>query len=370
MRILLSGGGTAGHVNPAIAIAEIVKAHDPHAAIAFVGTPHGMENRLVRDAGYPIYHVNVHGFSRSLSLRNLGALWLAAVSPLRAKEILREFHPDIVVGTGGYVSWPILRAAAGHGIKTAVHESNAIPGMAVRRLAPLVDEVWLNFLEASQHLPQNSSHFFNVGNPIRAGFQTTSRREARHELGLSEGDFLLLSFGGSLGAEEINRAVLSLAKQLLPAVPRLRMVHAAGRGHYESVRNEATRQRIPERLTILPYIDKMAVYMGAADAVISRAGAMTLSELSLCGKCAILIPSPHVTGNHQYKNAAVFRDARAAALIEESALRKGELTAEVKKLLRDPGLRQTRERAIRRFAKGDAGELILERILFLLKSKK
>ncbi len=369
MRILLSGGGTAGHVNPAIAIAETVKRQDPHAAIAFVGTPSGMENRLVAETGYPMYHVNVRGFRRSLSPRNIAALWLAAVSPLRADRILTEFRPDAVIGTGGYVSWPILRAAAKRGIPTAVHESNAIPGMAVRRLAPVLNEIWLNFSEAEKNLPKNNSVISSVGNPIREGFRMVSRKDARQKLGLSERELFLLSFGGSLGAEAINRAVLSTARELLPCHSSLRMIHAAGRGHYQEIKAEADGIGSP-RLTVLPYIENMPLYMGAADIVISRAGAMTLSELALAEKCAILIPSPHVTGDHQYKNAAVFANARAASLIEERELASGVLCGEVARLLRDPALRHAREKEIRRFARADANERILERLLLMIQKNK
>ena len=366
MRIILSGGGTAGHITPAIAIAETVRAYDKHAEITFVGTPTGMENELVTNAGYPIRHVNVRGFSRTPTLRNIGALYLALVSPWHAERLLSALRADAVIGTGGYASWPILRAAAHKGIPCAVHESNAIPGMTVRRLAPYVDEVWLNFKDASRYLPKNTSRFLETGNPIRQGFRTVSRYDARKKLGLGERDFLLLSFGGSLGAERINEAVLALGNDLLPRFPNLFLVHGTGKRYYNAIQTVLGKQRHP-RMSLLPYIEDMPLYMGAADTVICRAGAMTLSELSLCGKSAILIPSPNVTDNHQHKNAALLADAGAAALVEESALSEGRLASEVEALIKSPSLCADRERAIRRFAHPDANQRILTRILALTK---
>jgi UDP-N-acetylglucosamine--N-acetylmuramyl-(pentapeptide) pyrophosphoryl-undecaprenol N-acetylglucosamine transferase len=153
MRLLLTGGGTAGHINPAIAIADTVKRKLPHACIAFVGTPNGMEKRLVEEAGYPMYPIRMQGFTRTLSLHNIRTAYLALTSPRAAKKILEEFSPSLVIGTGGYVSWPLLRAAASVGIPTALHESNALPGLTTRRLAPYMDALWLNFCETAAHWP-------------------------------------------------------------------------------------------------------------------------------------------------------------------------------------------------------------------------
>ncbi len=368
MRIILSGGGTAGHITPAIAIAETILAYDKKAEITFVGTPHGMENELVGRAGYPMRHVNVRGFSRSLSIRNIGALYLALISPICAERILSELCPDAVIGTGGYASWPILRAAGSKGIPCAVHESNAVPGMTVRRLSPIVSEVWLNFKEASDHLPKNSSRFLETGNPIRQGFRTLSRREARKKLGLSESDFLLLSFGGSLGAARINEVIPKLGEGLFSRFSNVFLVHGTGKRHYEQMRRNIG-SSVHKHLTLMPYIEDMPLYMGAADTVICRAGAMTLSELSLCGKSAILIPSPNVTNNHQYKNAALLVKKGAASLIEESELSAARLADEITRLIEDPPLRLEREKRMRQLAHPDANQRILTRILNLVQNK-
>lgn len=366
MRILLTGGGTAGHINPAIAIADIIKKREPSAEVAFVGTPDGMEGRLVKEAGYPMYTVRVQGFRRSLSPQNIRAAWLAATSPRAAKKILEEFRPSLVIGTGGYVSWPLLRAAAKVGIPTALHESNAIPGLTTRKLAPYMDALWLNFKETAKELPARCVSPIQTGNPLRQGFSAVSREAAREELGLREKDFLILSFGGSRGAELLNDAVLRFMQEDIPRHPRLYHVHATGEKHFE-----ACRQRLggaaAGRARILPYISKMEIYLPAADIVVCRAGAMTLSELALCGKCTILVPSPHVAKDHQRKNAAVFASSRAARIIEESDLPGDKLRNCIFELRNSPKTRIFMQNAIKKFAFPHANEAIYRQIQLLAK---
>ncbi|MBR2020572.1 MAG: glycosyltransferase, partial [Clostridia bacterium] len=206
MRVLLTGGGSAGHINPALAIAETVKQNDPNATIAFVGIRNGKEEDLVPREGYPLHYVESMGIRRSLSPKNIKALWLALTSPYskQTNRILDGFQPDIVIGTGGYACWPIMAAAARRGIPTAVHESNALPGLAVRQLQGRVDRIWINFSKTAELL-RKKEKTVQVGNPLRNGFGGLSKAEARKRLGISEDRFFILSFGGSLGAEEVNR---------------------------------------------------------------------------------------------------------------------------------------------------------------------
>ena len=366
MRVLLTGGGTAGHINPAIAIADIIKRNAPASAIAFVGTPKGMENKLVREAGYPLYHVNIKGISRKLSPANLHALWLAAVSPIRAKKILREFHPDIVIGTGGYVSWPILRAAALQGIKTVLHESNSSPGLAFLKLAPHMDGLWLNFKETEDLLPRGCVTPVHTGNPLRRRFASASKEVARRELGLSDEDVFLLSFGGSLGAEALNEAMLRVM-QKIDEIPHLYCVHACGERYFSQMRahfQDTTRAKLAS------YIQNMATYMSAADILVCRAGAMTISEAALCGKCVIFIPSPNVTANHQYKNAAILADAGAAMLVEEGDLPSDKLLFLIKSLVADKETREHYEKKIKSFAKMDTEHIIWREIQNLTQKTK
>ncbi len=365
MRVLLTGGGTAGHINPALAIAETIRQNDPEAVIEFVGIRDGKECDLVPREGYRLHFVRSMGIRRSLSLKNIKAIWLALTSPY-AKEtvgLLKDFQPDIVIGTGGYASWPLMAAAARMGIPTAVHESNALPGLAVKRLQKKVDRIWVNF-EATRDRLKSKKNSIKVGNPLRPGFGVLSRREARKKLGIGEDRILLLSFGGSLGAEYVNLAVIDLMKKVISRDPALIQVHASGKRDYEETRKNylAAGLANAENCKLVDYIYDMPTYMAAADIVISRAGAMTVSELSLMKKTCILIPSPYVADNHQYENAKTLVDASAAYLVEEAHLAGGELNVAVQRLLESPDERALLAYNIASFADPDANRLIWNEI--------
>ena len=219
MRVLMTGGGTGGHVNPALAIANTIKQNDPDAVIAYAGTKRGIENKLVPKAGYPMYHVEVRGIKRSLSPSNIKAAYLALTSPIKARKIIKEFKPDLVVGTGGYVSWPIVKAAASMGIPTALHESNAIAGVAVKMLQKSVDRIYLNFEKTGETLTCDRAKLMQVGNPVMGGFSSMSREEARKKLGIPDKyKYIILSYAGSMGAKKVNDAILCLMKEFT-AVP-------------------------------------------------------------------------------------------------------------------------------------------------------
>lgn len=371
MRVLMTGGGTGGHVNPALAIANTIKLNDPTAEIAFVGTSRGIENKLVPKAGYPLYHVEVRGFRRSLSPANLKAAWLAFISPIRAKKLLAEFRPDIVIGTGGYACWPVLVAAARMGVPCAVHESNALPGVTVRRLQAYVDRIWLNFAEAAERLDAKDK-LVVVGNPLRAEFGCVSRAEAREKLGLTGYRKIILSCGGSLGAEPINDAMLALMRDYVKDHPDVLHIHATGALEYEAARAKFVDFGLSDvpNLCLMEYIYDMPLRMAAADLVINRAGAMTLSELAVQRKACLLIPSPYVTDNHQYKNAKVLADAGAAVLVEEKELSPERIVREVTALLDDDARRAGMERAIAGFARDDVNRVIYGEIERLIAEKK
>ncbi len=372
MRLLLTGGGTAGHINPALAIADIVRRNDPEAVIEFVGIRTGKETDLVPREGYPLHFVESMGIRRSLSPSNIKALYLALTSPYSKKtnKILDDFQPDLVIGTGGYACWPIMAAAARRGIPTAVHESNALPGLAVRRLQKKVDRIWINFARTAERLKKDVP-VVRVGNPLRGGFGKLSAEAAKKELGLEPDRFLILSFGGSLGAEEVNRAVVAMMRDFSSKHPEVLHVHATGKRDYENTIKFFREEGVAaaRNCILLDYIYDMPLRMSAADLVISRAGAMTVSELALMKKPAILIPSPYVADNHQFLNAKALADAAAACLVEEATLSEGALTKAAEALWSDPAARAASETAIAAFADVDANRRIWEEICALLKKE-
>ena len=377
MRVLITGGGTGGHVNPALAIANTIKQNDHDAVIAYVGTKRGIENKLVPKAGYPMYYVDVKGIKRSLSPSNIKAAYLALTSPIKAKKIIREFKPDIVVGTGGYVSWPVVKAASQMGIPTALHESNAIAGVAVKMLQKSVDRIYLNFEKTGESLSCDRAKLMKVGNPILGGFSSMTREEARKKLGIPDKyKYVILSYAGSMGAEKVNDAVLCLMREFTSKHPEVYHIHATGSIELELCTSQFKEMGLDkcENIELCEYIYDMPVRMAAADFTINRAGAMTISELAATGKCSIFIPSPNVAENHQYKNAKVLSDAGAAALFEEKELTDGAkpLIEEVEKLLSDEGdeLRAERSEKIRQFAVSDANKLIYNDLVKLAQSGK
>ena len=374
MRILMTGGGTAGHVNPALAIAATLKEKHPDAEIAFVASaqPRDKAVDLVPRAGYTLHTLHIRGLASPYwSPSNLKLPFLMIKSRREAAALIRDFKPDLIVGTGGFACWPLCSMGKKMGVPTVLHESNAILGKAIKQLKDNVDIIMVNFEDTLRRLDGKGKHSpaVRVGNPMMPGFATVSREEARRSLGLSPDDVYVLSFGGSLGAEYVNDAVVKLAAELVQN-PRVKLVHAAGKRDYDRIRADwdATAAGPCDRMTLVDYIYDMPVQMAAADLVISRAGAMSISELALTGKATVFIPSPYVAENHQYKNAMALVEKGAAVCVEEKTLTDGALTAQVKALLEDPRQRAEMERRIRDFACPDANERIYAHLAELVKS--
>ena len=340
MHIVFAGGGTAGHINPAIAVAGYLKQVDENCKISFIGTKKGMESRLVPLAGYDFYTIDVAGFQRKITLKNVGrnisAAYKAVASSVASKKLLKQLNPDVVVGTGGYVCGPVLREAAKLGIKTAVHEANAYPGVTVKMLAPLVDVVMVAMEDALKNIKAKNPPSI-TGNPIRQSLTAVTKHEARERLGISADAKVLLSFGGSLGARAINDAVADVIKYNLEHKEFIHY-HSTGKAAYTDFIEKTKSFGYTEdngNVKIIEYIDNMDVMMAAADVVISRAGAMSVNELQICGKPSILIPSPFVAENHQFHNAMSLKRVNAAELIEEKDLNGELLLKTVKDMLSD-----------------------------------
>lgn len=366
--MLISGGGTGGHINPALAIADKVKNEYPDAVIEYVGTQKGLEANLVPKAGYKIHFIKVRGFKRSLSLSNIDAAIKAVTSVLAAKKIIKNFRPDVVVGTGGYVCWPVLKAAADMNIPTIVHESNAYPGVTTKMLSKHVDKILLGFEESKKYLDCDEKKLLRVGSPVSEKMLTASKVQSRQKLGIDMSEKMVLSAGGSLGAKPLNDSVYELIKNYTLPEGVLH-VHATGNAGwqqeseryinlgFERVDDDTLRRG---SVTVCRYIYNMHELLSACDIEICRAGAMTLSELSVLGKAAIIIPSPYVTNNHQYCNAKVLCDKDAALMIEEKNLDGKILTETVKNLINDDERRHAIENNVREFAVTDTLDRILE----------
>lgn len=369
MRVVLTGGGTAGHVNPAIAIAQIIKENISDAEIFFIGTENGMENRLVEREGYPMYHTKALGIERkSLSPKNLYAMWLAFYSPIKTKSLIKKLKPDVVIGTGGYVSWPVLRAAAMCKVPTAIHESNALPGLTVRMLEDSIDCIMLNFEESAKRLkhPEKATV---TGNPMRSGFGFIDREKARKELGLCDNDRLVLSFGGSLGAKALNDACIEMMADYVQENENVYHIHATGDRNYDEckIRFDSLIKNPSNRIRLERYINNMPTLMSAADVVISRAGAMTVSEIALVGRASILVPYPTSADGHQLKNAQALSNQGAAILVEEKELSSTVLTNHVKNVIEDSELRSKMEANVKAFAFPDANRRVFREIMKLAK---
>ncbi len=367
MHILFAGGGTAGHINPALAVAGYIKEKHPDAKISYIGTANKLEATLVPRQGYDFYTIDVAGFQRSLTpkniARNVAAVYKAVNSSVKARKILKAIKPDIVIGTGGYVSGPVVREAQKLGIKTAIHEQNAYPGVTTKMLSKSADKVLLAYKEAAKYL-QTKNKCIVTGNPVRQNLVNASREEARKALGLDSRP-LILSFGGSLGARAINESVTGLIRHHNGS-GKYYHIHATGKSGYDTMLSALADIALSDEITVKDYIYDMDVCMAAADIVISRAGAITLSEIQALGKAAVLIPSPYVAENHQFHNAMSLKNAGAADIIEEKDLSAELLIKTVERMADNKTLLSAMSENAKKSAIIDANERIYSEIMQLL----
>ncbi len=373
MKFLFTCGGTAGHVNPAVAVAGRLKKLLPDAEILFIGASGMMETELVPREGYPIRTVEISNLSRSLSLdglkHNLHTARSVVRSTREAKNILQEYSPDVVIGTGGYVCYPVISAAHALGIPTLLHESNAVPGLTTKLLAHSVDCVMVGFEDAAEAYRAGTKVVF-TGTPVRDGFETLDRAEARRRLGIPEERRVLLSVWGSLGSDHMNAIMADLAP-LAAQRGELSLIHSAGKRGYEGLMAALSAKGWDERrsgnVDIREYIYDMPLVMAAADLVMCRSGASTLGELAALGKPALLIPSPNVTNHHQEKNARVLAEAGAAVMLLEGEFDAKSLLDTSSQLLGDPDRLKGMSEAMRRCGVPDAAERIADQVLSFVK---
>jgi UDP-N-acetylglucosamine--N-acetylmuramyl-(pentapeptide) pyrophosphoryl-undecaprenol N-acetylglucosamine transferase len=340
MKVLFAGGGTAGHINPALAVAGYLRENEPDTQILYIGAKGGMEERLVPSAGFAFKSITVAGFQRKLSWKNVKRNAAAAVhvftASREARKIIREFQPDICIGTGGYVAGPVIREATKLKIPSLIHEQNAYPGVTNKMLSKRADRTMLAVADAQKYLAPEARCVL-TGNPVRQEVIRADRKEARRKLGLDERP-VILSFGGSLGARTINEAVAGLIASSVKT-GRFQHIHAYGQWGkwFPNLLKEkgVDLDKHPE-LDVREYINDMPDCLAAADLVICRAGAITLSELQAQGRASILIPSPNVAENHQYHNAMAMVNRGAAAILEEKDLTPESLCRKVDELFASP----------------------------------
>ena len=371
MNVIFTCGGTAGHINPAISVANLLKARRPDANILFVGAEGEMETKLVPREGYRLETLTISSYARSLTPKgiwhNLETLKNLQGAKRKADRIIREFQPDVIVGTGGYASYPMLHQGAKRGIPTAVHEANAMPGLTTRMVADSATRIMVCFAQSKEHY-KNPDRVQVVGMPVRQEFLYTTRAEARARLGLGE-EPLIVSAWGSLGAREMNKMMADfLALEVKNGCP-WHHVHATGsfgwRWMPELVAQKGVALKAHPELELREYIHNMPDLMAAADLIITRAGASSLNEIEAAGTPCIIVPSPNVTDNHQEKNARVLEAQGAALVLLEKDLTAQRLFDEAKALLEDAPRRQAMRRALQKMAVVDSTERILDTILEL-----
>ncbi len=361
MRIIFTGGGTAGHINPALAVAEIVRKNQPDSKILYVGAKGGMEEGLAAEAGFDFRGITISGFSRKFSFsglkKNIITLKNIFLAGRECKKILDEFKPDICMGTGGYASGPLLKEAGKRGIPYIIHEQNAFPGITTKILSKKAKKVMLASNTASKYFDK-CRNVVVTGNPLRGKMKDFTQHEAKKILGLDSRP-TVLSFGGSLGARKINESVAELIEW---SVKNGKYNHLHAYGKYGTwFKDLLLKKGINPNghgLYIQEYINDMPVRMAAADVVVCRAGAITLSEIEALGKPSILIPSPNVAENHQYHNAMELVNLNAADIIEEKDLTGGLLINKVEMLMEDENLRKEYTKNLKKLSVTDAGEKI------------
>ena len=357
-RILLAGGGTGGHVYPAIAIAQAIQSLAPMSAIAFAGTRNHLEWEAVPEAGFEIHPITVSGFYRKEILRNVGLPFKLVAGLWQSYRLVQDFDADVVVGTGGYVSGPVLWAASMCGRPTVAQEQNAYAGITNRILGHRAAQIHIAFEEAKSWFPEGRCRI--SGNPVRKELAEMKTREsAQKALNLPQDAKVVFVFGGSLGSQSINEAMWQVSDQIL-SDPTVHIIWQTGRLYYDRMR-----KREQPRLRIMKYVDRMDLVYAACDLVLARAGALTCSELLCTGTPAILVPSVHVAEDHQSKNARSMERAGAAICVQEEDLLNA-LAIQIPALLAAPERRNKMAERARKVAKPQAAATIAKDVLTLI----
>lgn len=362
-RIIVSGGGTGGHIFPALSIADAIKRKQPSAEILFVGADNRMEMQRVPDAGYRIIGLPIAGFDRKNIFKNFKTLWLILKSQRKAKKIIKEFAPQVAVGVGGYASGPTLKMAASMDIPTLIQEQNSYAGVTNKILSKKAKMICVAYEGMERFFPHEKIKL--TGNPVRKSLidMRSNRNEACKRMGLDETKKCVLIVGGSLGARSVNESIMAQI-ELIRKNPEIEFIWQTGKLYFEEMKQRVAEIGKPDNLRVTDFVTNMADALSAANLVVSRAGAGSISEFALLGKAVILVPSPNVSEDHQTKNAMALVDKEAAIYVAD-AKAKEELVVKAIETVKDDALLQKLEVNIEKMGRPNAAEEIADEVLML-----
>ena len=340
MKAIIAAAGTGGHINPALAIANKIKQEEPNSEIIFVGTDRGLENDLIPRAGYDLKRIEAYGFNRKISLDNVKKMYKTFKSIGQAKKIIQDFKPDIMIGTGGYICLPVALAASKLNVPIVLHESNAFPGVAIKMLSKKASAILVGFEDAKKRI-KNAENVVVVGNPSKVkeiSFTNSQKEKILKEIGLTDIEKpIVLVFGGSQGAQKINESFINIISKKVNE--KYQIIWATGPNQYEIIKTKLQNLNINidniPNVKILQYIYNMEEVMNCVDLVVSRSGAMTITEISIVGKPSIFIPFPYATENHQEYNAKVLEKVGAAKIILDADLDFNILNSTINEIISD-----------------------------------
>ncbi|NEU29462.1 undecaprenyldiphospho-muramoylpentapeptide beta-N-acetylglucosaminyltransferase [bacterium LRH843] len=364
MRVVVSGGGTGGHIYPALSLIKEIKNQNKNAEILYIGTERGLESDIIPREGIPFETIHISGFKRKMSLDNVKTVLNFIKATARARKLIRAFKPDVVIGTGGYVCGPVVFAAAKLKIPTVVHEQNSVPGLTNKFLSKYVDRVAICFEEARDYFPENKVVF--TGNPRASEVLNVNREAGVQSLNLESGKKTVLIVGGSRGARPINDAFHSIMHDF--AKKNYQVVYVTGSVHFETVMNKVKDSK-PKNVIIKPFIHNMPDVLAATDLIVARAGATTLAEITALGLPSILIPSPYVTNNHQEKNANSLRENGAALVRSEKEMTGQQLLEDIDYILFEEGKLESMKESSKKLGVPDAAHNVYKVLVDLQNEK-
>ena len=370
MRVLITGGGTGGHINPALAIAQKIRLQDSSNEILYVGTKNGMESELVPKEGFAFKHVTAKYLRRKISIENVKTLFASAKGVMEASKIINDFKPDIVVGTGGYVCGPVVLAAHFKKIPTMIHEQNVFPGITNKLLSKVVDVIGISFSEAEKYFPEQAKKkLVLVGNPVRKDVLTADRKKSRVKFNISSDDVYIYSFGGSGGQISLNEAMMDVIKKY-NGKSGIKILHITGKRLYDDFMGKLNHSvKIENNIEVKSYMYDAATALSASDIVIGSAGAITIAEITAIGVPSILIPKTYTAENHQEYNARALEKEGAAKVILEKDLNGSELIKAIEEIIENKSVLKAMSLNSKRMGSTDVESKIYEAMENLINIK-